>query len=143
MNPTINTLRMKDTFLSLLVAICTKSMRWLTVVHTFFGKIGNSPCIPQWCQLIAFYIAIPIFKGNNLCFQALYFIQCRRLVNLGFDKTIEGFSELLLHIGKSRGNLMADLRFYKGLKNIVCGFNTIDCTGDSCNRHSNSSPVDV
>jgi hypothetical protein len=95
-SPRASGLGLEYRFLTFLVAVCTYSMRWFSLLHSRLQRVSNSVGMWRFLQLIALLLCLPCFHIGNLFFEATYFLQQRRLRYLGRQCVLKGGEDLSL-----------------------------------------------
>jgi len=98
---------LKDRFDSMLVAVCAKLMRWLSLGHAFLQNVSEDSRL-DLVQLIALLLALPIFHLHNAVFEFAYAANLRKAVRLRMQCVALSFSDhaVQLHdFGVNRGRI--------------------------------------
>jgi hypothetical protein len=72
--------------MTLLIAVCTKQMRWFAGMGSYFRRVGQMTgrsVVGNVLEFVCLGLSVPCFKVSNFFFKLTYTIQQRKLVRLG------------------------------------------------------------
>src|SRR5579862_4995671 len=95
--------RLKDRFVTLVIAIGTKTMHWFGAAAVFLQLVGKRSGI-DLCELIFLLLSVPVFQLSHFCFKLTYALQQRRLRLLGAECARLGGEDFSLKFDNLRLN---------------------------------------
>src|ERR1700677_177197 len=130
---------LQNAFFAVLIAFCTKPMRWFGRLCLWFQDIGESSRT-NGLQLLALSLSFPCFEISHLFFKLTYLLQKRRALILSRKRAIVGFNDLGLefdHFTLKRGGIP---HAYHCLRNVIRSSERSNSGSDSTHIRHDAPP---
>jgi len=127
-------LRLHDSYLTLIHTRRTKIMRGLTVLHSFLQR-KHKTAKWQLLKFVAFRLSLKVFELSQFAFQFGYFVGERRLFLLTGERNSRRTHELCAYLTDCGNKLGVIGKAMCSFDKLSEGFSTLDC-GNNFSVHS-------